>query len=125
LQAEKTRKKSRNFSITGLKLLSAHHENENDEKRRGKRWGIVLQCSNDFPDMRKIDPKDLKKRKQWLEDNRNFVKHGSMACLMVEQELIALVTIERDEDYLVRQPPCIVVRIEGTESIVRALLKMR
>jgi hypothetical protein len=109
--------------IGQLSLLNIHYQPESGQRKYGGRWAIVLQCFRNFPGM----PKDPEKRKAWLKDNQRLVKHQSMACLMAEgkgnQELIALVTIERDEDFLLRDPPCIPIRIEG--DVVQALLKLK
>jgi hypothetical protein len=128
IAVDNKRKNSRNFSVDGLKLISVHYEPA-EEKRRGVRWAIVLQCKSDLWQLNKAKEKEKlntpEKRKKWLRDNRNVIKHQSMACLLVGKELIALTTIERDEDLLARNPPQIVVRIEGASSIVRALMRLK
>lgn len=121
LVLEKKRKKHRNVVLEDLTLLSVHYK-PNDPKKHGVRWAIVLQCKTDFPVLRKVKKED---RKKWLQENRQLLRHQSIACLLVGQELVALTTIERDEDFLSLSPPQIVAHIEGPASIVRALLKLK
>lgn len=118
------KRKTRAFTLDGLKLINPYYEPE-DDKRRDLRWSIVLQARDDLWQLKKERLTNPDKRKKWLQENRNVVKHQSMACLMHDDKLIALTTIIRDEDLLSRRPPQIVVRIEGAPSIVRALLKLK
>ncbi|KIM32087.1 hypothetical protein M408DRAFT_63388 [Serendipita vermifera MAFF 305830] len=124
MTVDKKRKYQRNFSLDGLRLFDPHYEPAAD-KKRDVRWSIVLQSSSDLWQLKKEKLTNPDKRKKWLRDNRNVVRHQSMACLMVEQELVALTTIDRDEELLAKNPPQIVVRIEGASSIMRALLKLK
>lgn len=128
IAVDKKRKNTPKYAINGLKLVSVHYEPP-DQKQRGIRWAIVLQCRSDLWQLSKGKDKDKpdnpEKRKKWLRENRNFIKHQSMACLFVGQDLVALTTIERDEDLLAQNPPQIVVRIEGASSIARALTKLK
>jgi hypothetical protein len=128
IAVDKKRKNHRKFFIDGLKLVNVHYEPP-EAKQRGIRWAIVLQCTSDLWQLSKGKDKDKpntpEKRKKWLQENRNVIKHQSMACLFVGQDLVALTTIERDEDLLAQNPPQIVVRIEGVSSIVRALTKLK
>jgi hypothetical protein len=125
LQLEKKRKHHRNVTIGKLRLIDAHRSldsYENDQKRRG-RWSIVLQRQTDLGQLYKLKSKE--ERMEWLQDNRHFIKHQSVACLLVDEELVALATIDRDEELLSLFPPKLVVQIDGAASITRALLKMK
>ena len=124
IAAEQKRKNHRSFAIDGLKLVSVHYRPPGD-KRRGIRWAIVLQCSSDLWQLRRAKLKSPERRKKWLQDNRNVLKHQSMACLIVNQELVTLAIIERDEDLLAHKPPRIVLRIEGVANITRALMQLK
>ncbi|PVG01698.1 P-loop containing nucleoside triphosphate hydrolase protein [Serendipita vermifera] len=125
LQLEKKRKQHRNAVIGKLRLVDAHRSPDIDDKghrKRGK-WSIVLQRQTGLGQLYKM--KSKKERMHWLQDNRQFLKHQSVACLLLGEELVALVTIERDEKLLSLFPPKLVVQIEGAANISRALLKMR
>lgn len=120
----KQRKSHRNFTLDGLSLFDPHYESV-DERKRGSRWSIVLQAKNDLQQLMKLKLPNQESRKHWLRENRSVIKHQSMACLIIGKELVALTTIDRDEDLLSLIPPRIVVRIEGVASISRALLKLK
>ncbi|KAG8829275.1 hypothetical protein FRC17_006845 [Serendipita sp. 399] len=126
LRPDVKRKQSRNLQLTGLTLIDVHYKPEDDtKKRRGVRWGVVLHCARDFWQFQKEKLFKPLKRKKWLQENRSFLKHQSVACLKVDGELVALTTIERDEDLLARSPPDIVLHIEGAASIIRSLIKLK
>ncbi|KAG8749048.1 hypothetical protein FRC14_001737 [Serendipita sp. 396] len=126
LRVDAKRKNSRNPQLTGLTLVNVHYQPEDKtRRRRGIRWGIVLRCKDDLWQFQRAKLSKPEKRKDWLQDNRNFLKHQSIACLKLENELVALTTIERDEDLLVRNPPEIALHIEGAASIIRALVKLK
>lgn len=125
LQALVTRKKNRNFVLDGLTLHDVHYLPTDPQKKRGVRWGIVLKRGADFRELKQKNIVDTNKRKKWFMDNRNVLKHLSVAYLANDQEIIALTTIERDEDFLVRTPPEVVLHIEGAASTVHALVTLK
>lgn len=65
------------------------------------------------------------KRRDWLRDNRRFIKHRSLACILLDKDVVAFATIDRDEDLLSKSPPIIVLQFEGEVNAVKALLKMK
>lgn len=83
----------------------------------GKRtkWGLVLECPTDLPALKKIG-NNVKKRKEYLVNYRQFLKHQSLACLLSGTEIIAFPTIFRDEDRLAEVPPKIVLQFEGQRA---------
>ena len=93
---------------------------ECDEKQA---WSVRLQCSHDLPRMPKSDEK---KRKTFLTDNRNYLRNGSLSCLVIDRAPAALVTIKRDEDLLAKLQPSICVILAGKADYTnRALLQLR
>jgi hypothetical protein len=60
-------------------------------------WGLKLQCLYDFPQLARI--KD-DKRKKFLMDHNKIFKHLSLACLIIDGEIVAFPTVNRDEDLL-------------------------
>lgn len=93
-----------------------------DNKRT--KWGLVLQCPNDLPALRKVG-RDFGKRRDYLDNYRQFLKHQSLACLVSGTEIIAFPTINRDEDRLAAFPPEIVLQFEGREATEKALQRLR
>lgn len=111
----------RGLKITGLTVLGI--ECGADNKRT--KWGLVLQCPGDLLQLKRFG-KDIKARKDHLENTRSFLKHLSFACIMSGNEIIAFPTIYRDEDRLAKFPPEIVLQFEGPKDTVeRALQRFR
>lgn len=121
---KKKRANSRNFAIDGLRLLSVHHERPDDTgtQPRRERWAVSLQMTQDFAQLSKV-PKA--KRKGWFLDNKRVLKHRSMACLLVNDELTAFATINRNEELLAQVPATVVLHLEGEATTVKALLKLK
>jgi hypothetical protein len=122
----KTKRIHRNKPIEELKLLRVFHERD-DISQQGKNsrrrpWAIALERIRDFPHLAKVAKKN---RISWMKDNRWFLKHGSMACILVNDEHVGFGTIDRDEDLLARNPPIIVLQLEGEATITRTLLKLK
>lgn len=89
-----------------------------DSKDR-QAWALLLQCIKDLPQFQSVKPSE---RKKYLSENRNFLKHQSLACLMMDGELSALVTINRNEDLLAEYPPIISVQFSGREEFITTAL---
>lgn len=108
----------RGLVITGLKVLDL---NCGPPGRRNK-WGMTLQCEHDLPQLKKVKPKE---RKTYLTSHRKILGHQSLTCLIIDDKVVAFATIHRDEELLARDPPVIMLQLEGDSSIVMALTKMR
>lgn len=109
--------KYRGLVIDGLKLIGIHHESN------GKlcKWGLVMQCQNDFWQLKKLKPAD---RKKHLADNRQIFKHGSLTCLLIDDQVTAFPSVDRDEDLLSHKPPIVVLRVDGPESTAFTLSRL-
>ena len=124
----KKRRRSRNPILEGFKLYSAHYEplpvNGSQSDRGNIRWGIVLEALRDLPQFHNPDiPKD--KRKAFLKDNRNVLRHESMMCLLIDGDVIAFPRLIRDEDLLVLPKARLVLRLDGEASTINALLRFK
>ncbi|THH18626.1 hypothetical protein EW146_g2397 [Bondarzewia mesenterica] len=108
--------KHRSFRIDGLTVLDIHYKVSDDKKCK---WGITLQCHDD--PFKGIKAKD---RKAYLDENRKLFRHQSMACLLVDEEIVAFPTINRDENLLTQTPPIIVLQLEGQKSTTTTLLRL-
>jgi hypothetical protein len=91
-----------------------------DVKR--SKWGITLQCEKDFRELKDVEAKD---RKQFFTDHPKLMKHQSLACLLVNNEIATFATIHRDETLLARSPPVIVLQLQGEASVVKALVMIK
>lgn len=58
-------------------------------------------------------------------DNRNFLRHQSITCLVVGGEVVAFPAINRDEALLAQEPPVLALQLEGEASTTKALLKLK
>ena len=86
-------------------------------------WMLRLQCLEDLPQLLHLKRKD---RKDFIVEHRNLLKHQSLACLLANAEVIALVSIYRDEDLLARQPPVLCVQFTGRGEIIsKALVALK
>jgi hypothetical protein len=102
--------------ITGLLLTNIYI----DEKSK---WGLEFTCSQDLPFFwRAIDDKDRKDR---LEKNRDYLRHGSFACLVSGNEIVAFVTIIRNVWQLAQNPPAIAIQLEEGATLKDALFRLR
>ena len=103
-------------TITGLVLTDVY----TDDKSK---WGLEFTCSYDLPFFRSaIDDKDRKDR---LEQDRSYLRHGSFACLLSGNEVVAFVTIIRDVRLLARDPPAIAVQLGGSATLKDTLSQLR
>jgi len=86
-------------------------------------WALRLQCLNDLS---RLPTVDHAQRKKFIDENRNLLKHESLACLIADRQVTALVTINRNQELLACSPPFICVQFPGAEeSITRALICLK
>ncbi|VDC00511.1 unnamed protein product [Peniophora sp. CBMAI 1063] len=115
------RKGNRAFTIEGLRLHGVKGS-EGARDRNISPWGLQLECVEDLPFFRRDQPQD---RKAYLTKEKRLLKHRSLACLIVDNEIVAFPTVHRDEELLARALPVIVLILEGETAIMQTLLKLR
>lgn len=59
-------------------------------------------------------------RRQFLQENNKFLRHESVACIVVDEKVVTLGTVIREEDLLVKKPPVLCLHIPAKE-LERAL----
>ena len=91
-----------------------------DDKRLP--WGIVLTCKEGLPHLKNV-PK--MKRKSFLDDHRHILRHGNMACLLIDGDPTAFPTIHRDEEALSKTPAAITVQFADDPTLSHALSKLK
>jgi len=106
------------FVVEGLHLLDC----DVGPPTRRIRWLLVLQCEEEF---RQFHRMDLAKRKAWLKNHPRFLKHQSLASLIVDGQVLAFPTIRRQEELLVKSEPQIVLEVEGGMAMQKLLLRMK
>ena len=104
--------------VQGLKLLDLYCGTPD----RRVKWGIQLECTSDLWIFGGVKPKD---RKTALQNHRRFAKHGSMACILINDKVIGFGSLYRDEDLLSKQPPVFIVQLEGEASTVNVLTRLK
>ncbi|KAI0030555.1 P-loop containing nucleoside triphosphate hydrolase protein [Vararia minispora EC-137] len=91
---------------------------------RTTKWGLQVECQDDlwFFVRDKVKPE---KRRQYLMDDKRLVKHQSLACLLVDNEAVALATIHRDEDLLSRPKPIVVLQFDSENATRDVLVRFK
>ena len=85
-------------------------------------WGIRLECVRDLWIFDGVKPKE---RRATLQSHWWFARHGSVACILINDEPIGFASICRDEDLLSREPPIFVVQLEGESSTINFLTRLK
>ena len=89
---------------------------------RKTRWGVKLQCDNDFSELRKIE--DSAARLNFLTLNprgSKILRHQPLVCLASGQDIISFGTVNRVEELLASKPPVIIIQLDGAVNIRRTL----
>jgi hypothetical protein len=113
----------RGLVLDGLDLVDMYGV-PGQGKGRNEKWGIVLRMceGTDLWFFQRDKPKN---RKQHLLDDRKLIKDGSMAALIIDGTVVAFPSIRRDEDFLARSPPELVLQLHGAENTTRTLALLR
>lgn len=115
----KKKGKHRGLVIDGFNVLDLHC---GAEDRRTK-WGITIQCHHDLWVFKNVK---VENRASHLTENRKILKHQSLSCLIVDGEVKAFATINRDEKLLATHPrPIIILQFEGEASTIKALVALK
>lgn len=119
--------KGRSTRVTGLKPVGMSFQEEPQPQRsrgqpRRTKCSLKLECSVDLDIFQGVEPS---RRSKHIQDERNFMKHQSLACIMSEGGIVAFVTINRDIVLLARPKPVIVVQLEGKEGLKKLLSKLK
>lgn len=120
LQIARGQKKGRRTSLTLRGLLLEGIDCGPDQRR--KVCSLTLRCKTDLPQLSKLVPS---KRKAFINENRNFMKHQSFGCLMNGNELLSFATVDRNEDLLAENPPVIALQISGEAALTKTLLAIK
>ncbi len=84
-------------------------------------WSLLLRCMQDLPH---LQGKSVAARKKFIQDNPRLLKHQSVACLMADQDVVALTTVLRDEDLLAHIPPVVCIQLSQAAA-ENALLRIK
>ncbi|KAG1856396.1 P-loop containing nucleoside triphosphate hydrolase protein [Suillus subalutaceus] len=114
-------KRHRANLIDGVILKGVYHGTDD----RKMLWGITLECVDELPSLKRIPPKD---RKAYLTDDHagsKILRHQSLVCVVVDNEVVGFGTVNRVEDLLICSPPIIVIQLDGRASTSRTILRLR
>ncbi|KAL6694498.1 P-loop containing nucleoside triphosphate hydrolase protein [Trichoderma pleuroticola] len=90
---------------------------------RAKPFTLMVQCQEgiNFPQ----NKRSSEAKKKYLEEYKNFVKHGAIGALCLEKDIIAFGSIVREVDGLVKDSPVVGIQVTdnaGLKLAVKALL---
>ncbi|KAG9309653.1 hypothetical protein JVU11DRAFT_10317 [Chiua virens] len=108
----------RGLHINGLSMVDVY----TGSQERGCRWGLVLRCHHDFPQL-----KGVKDRKKFFSDDpagSKILRHQSLACLIADENIVSFATVLRVEDLLAEKLPRIVLQLDGEASTFKTLLRL-
>ncbi|KAI4198852.1 MAG: hypothetical protein LQ350_005001 [Teloschistes chrysophthalmus] len=92
----------------------------NDQRR--KPASIALRCYQELP---KLSGKTQDQRKKYYADKKTFLKHMSLGCLLCSNEIVAFMTVDRNEDLLAEDPPIILLQVLGTSALMKTLMSLK
>lgn len=121
----KQQRKSRATKITGLKAVGLYfQEDPNGPRGQSKRTKccLKLESKEDLPVFKDVHPD---KRAKHIKDERYFLKHQSLACLLSGTEIVAFVTVFRDVNLLARAKPIVVVQLEGKDGLKKLFPRLK
>jgi hypothetical protein len=105
--------------VNGLKLAGTKL---GDTRGKPIPWGVAFEIPAGLSQLKTLDPSKIKK---FLEDNRHILRHGSMACLIIDDEPLAFPTIHRDLEELIKYPPAITLQFADDATMSKALVKTK
>ncbi|KAL3469205.1 P-loop containing nucleoside triphosphate hydrolase protein [Aspergillus californicus] len=114
-----TKKKRR--AITLLRKLSLQDVFYTNGSRQYP-CGLVISCLNGLEPLNKLKRDD---RKDFLKQERGYLRHQSFGCLVRGQEIISFARIDRQIDFLLNDPPEIVLRVIGGDAAKKTLLNFK
>ncbi|KAF9223027.1 P-loop containing nucleoside triphosphate hydrolase protein [Gyrodon lividus] len=113
--------KHRGLHIDGLSMIDVHTGSQD----RGTRWGLMLRCHRDFWQLKAM--KDHDDRKDYLTNDyagSKILRHQSLACLIADGDIISFATVFRVEELLAKNPPVVVLQLDGEASTSKTLLRL-
>lgn len=108
----------RGLVIDGFKVLAI----ECDPVRQ-QPWGLTLECLRDLPQLSKHQT--AAQRVKFVTKNKNFMKHNSQTCLIIDDEVVAFPCIHRDEKLLVSIPPILLLQFSSNQNTRKLFLKLK
>ena len=92
------------------------------ESRKRLPWGIHFESTNTFNQLFKTNAKD---RRVHLSNNRNILRHQSLVCLVLDGQVTAFPTLNRDQDMLTKDHPIVILEFKDEASIFKTILELK
>jgi hypothetical protein len=106
----------RGIILNDLKISGIDMGNE----RKRHPWAIDFDFN--MPQLKHLKPE---KWKSYLLDNNHILRHGNIACLMLDGEPAAFPTIYRDVEKLSKVPSKVTLQFQDDSTLAHALLKIK
>lgn len=103
------------LTLRQLQLIGLHL---GDERYR-KKCSLAISCGTGLARLEKINPAV---RRQWLNDNKNFLRHQAFGALYQGQEIFGFAFVERDLDSLLSSPPVVILQFTDDSAFKKALV---
>jgi hypothetical protein len=97
------------FHLRGLQLSGIHFGVGN----RIKPATMILRCFDPF--FKRLPPDETERRKYFVE-NKSILKHQSVGCIVAAGQVVGFGTIDRDESFLAKDPPKLLLRFASTSA---------
>ncbi|KAF8842005.1 P-loop containing nucleoside triphosphate hydrolase protein [Paxillus ammoniavirescens] len=110
----------RGVMIEGLRLVDVYTGADG----RHTPYGLVLQCDADLKIFNGVKDED---RKTFLTKGHcgsKFLSNQSLACLLVDGQILSFGTIQRVEELMAKKPPSVVIQVHGEASFTKTLLRL-
>ncbi|KAM0134445.1 hypothetical protein ACHAO1_005657 [Botrytis cinerea] len=111
----------RGLTFDNIRVASIHIKGDKFREP----WGLMFQCQDELPSLKKIDSKNQSKRVNYLKENRNILRQGTIGCLFIDGEPVAFPSIDRNEEELAKKPANIVLQIQDETTVSRTLIKLK
>lgn len=92
------------------------------DERRGKMCSLAVTCGGGLGQFMML-PKE--KRKKFLLDNRNFLKHQAFGALLRGDIVCGFAFVDRDMDMLCQEPPVVCLQFTDSKTLGRVLLALK
>jgi hypothetical protein len=118
IAADKKKGKRSAQNLSGLVLTGI----EAGDAKRGRKCSLTMHCEKGLEDLSKLQPIH---RRQFLIENKNYLKHQSFGALLCGDEIYGFAFLERNLDLLCEDLPIVCLRFTDSRCLGRALHALR
>lgn len=97
------------------------------DEKYGKKCALSVTCRHGLDELGKYEPgKDgLDKRKKFLLDNKNYLRHQSFGALLCGKEVCGFAVVDRDLELLCKSPPVVCLQFSDSSALGKALVALQ